>query len=121
MISALNLIRGHVVGALKSGPLTRADARRLRSVEREPELASLEDVHLLLVAHGVIGARLRHCALALEQLPVAPETLWAWVMEYDGRELAELLACGLTGEEIVTHLEQRTVPPGLARRHNLAS
>jgi hypothetical protein len=120
MFSALNLIRSHVVNALKPGPVSRVEARRLRTVEQSPEVATIEDVHLLLLAHGVTGARLRHCCLALEQLPVSPASLWGWAMEYDGVELAELLASGLPGEEIIAHLEQRTVPPGLTR-HDIAS
>jgi hypothetical protein len=121
MLPTWNVIRAHVVSAFKAGPLSRTEARRLRAVEREPELATIEDVHLLLVAHGVVGERLRHCGLALEQLPVPAAALWAWVMQYDGIELAELLASDLPGEEIVAHLELRTVPPGLARHQDLAS
>lgn len=107
--------------SVQGSPLSRAEDRRLREVERSPETAVWEDVHLLLVAHGVAGERLRHTCLALEQLPVDPQVAWRWIMAHDGVEFASLLAAGLSCYDLVEHLEMLTLPQELPRTVVLAS
>ncbi len=101
--------------------LSRSEDRRLREVEKSPETAVWEDIHLLLVAHGVAGERLRHTCLALEQLPVSPEVTWRWITEHDGVDFAGLLAAGLSCYDLVEHLELLTSPHDLPRTAVLAS
>ncbi len=105
----------------KGSPLSRAEDRRLREVEQSPEIAVGEDVHLLLIAHGVVGERLRHTCLALEQLPVSPPVIWRWITEHDGVELAELLGAGLSCYDLVEHLVLMTLPQDLPHTVVLAS
>ena len=106
---------------LKPSMLSRAEDHRLRAVEQAPELAVWEDIHLVLVAQGVAGERLRHTCLALEQLPISPALVWRWIMEHDAVDFAELLAAGLSCYELLEHLELLTVPHGLPHTAALAS
>ncbi|MAS55705.1 MAG: hypothetical protein CMJ44_13980 [Pimelobacter sp.] len=70
------------------------DARRLRRVARHPELATHADIELLLRAHGVVETKVWAAIDQLEQLGVSAQLAWAFVMEYDGVELADTLASG---------------------------
>lgn len=119
--SLRNRFSNHVGNAVTPSLLSRAEDRRLRAVEQSPEIAVWEDIHLVLVAHGIAGERLRHTCLALEQLPVTPQVAWRWIMAYDGNDFAGLLASGLSCYELVAHLELITVPQDLPRNVVLAS
>jgi hypothetical protein len=89
MILHLSSARAHATSALGR------DARHLRRVARDPARCTLRDIELLLGAHGV---PLDKIAVALDRLTVLgtpPPLAWAFVMAYDGIELADALADSL--------------------------
>jgi hypothetical protein len=73
------------------------DSRRLRHVARRPELATHADIELLLRAHGVVETKVWAALDHLKQLGVSAQLAWAFVMEYDGVELADTLVSGAWG------------------------
>lgn len=85
MILLLSSVRAHLDDAFGHG------ARRLRQVAADPGSATLDDIELLLLAHGVpertTWDAVDHLAVSELTAPVA----WAYAMEYDGAELAQAL------------------------------
>ena len=85
-----------------------ASARRLRAVADDPAWATVDDLAILLRAHGVGEIKVLAVCDYLALTDIAPSVVWAWVLEFDGTELSRLLASDLTEAAIVEHLERRT-------------
>lgn len=82
--------------------------RRLRAVSMAPSIATAEDVELLLRAHGVAEPGVWAVCDYLVLSDVCPVQVWTWVMEFDGSELACLIASELDSVEVLEHLESLT-------------
>ncbi len=67
------------------------DARRLRRVARTPGIATLNDVELLLTAHGLPATTVWATVDQLAGRGVGAPVAWAYAMEYDGVALVEAL------------------------------
>ncbi len=67
------------------------DARRLRRVARTPSIATLDDLELLLRAHGVPEQRIWAALDGLVTIELSAPLAWAFVMEHDGTALADML------------------------------
>lgn len=87
------------------------DARRLRRVERDPRISTPADIEALLRAHGVREDRVWTVTDRIEAADLEPALVWAWTMQHDGVELADLCRSRLTHDEVRTHLAERTMPP----------
>ncbi len=67
------------------------EARRLRRVARTPGIATLDDLELLLRAHGVPERKIWSALDRLVTFGLSAPVAWAYAMEYDGTELADML------------------------------
>lgn len=85
-----------------------AGDRRLRAVADDPSSATLDDIAILLRAHGVEEVRVLSVCDYLALTDVDPCVVWHWVLEYDGTELSKLLASDLTQAAVAEHLDRRT-------------
>ncbi|MCW2812807.1 MAG: hypothetical protein JWN84_262 [Nocardioides sp.] len=86
------------------------DARRLRTVERDPRIATAADIEALVRAHGVREERVWAVADRMESARLEPALVWSWTMQHDGPELADLCRSRLTDAEVRAHLVARTMP-----------
>lgn len=67
------------------------DARRLRRVARTPGIATSDDLELLLRAHGVSEQKIWGALDRIAAIGLSAPIAWAFVMEHDGTELADML------------------------------
>lgn len=88
MVSPLLAARVHAIDRFGR------DARRLRRVARMPGIATLDDLELLLRAHGVPEQKIWGALDRLVTIGLSAPVAWAFVMEHDGTELADMLTLG---------------------------
>lgn len=85
------------------------DARRLRTVERDPRKATAADLELLVRAHGVPEEKVWAVTDRIDAAQLQPALVWSWTMQYDGVELADLCGSSLSDAEVHAHLVAKTM------------
>lgn len=105
MILHVTSLRGQLSTALSR------DARRLRHVARHPGTTTLNDIEMLLRAHGVPEVKVWTAMDRLSGSEITPPIAWAFAMEYDGAELAEVLMTTTPGSGVGRHVDGA---PGLS-------
>lgn len=79
------------------------EARQLRRVARVPGSCTVDDIALLLRAHGVPEPRIGAALERLSVIDVSPPVAWAFAMEYDGTELADVLMVSTPDRDMHRH------------------
>ena len=85
--------------------ISRQSHRRLTAVAADPDIATIDDLDLLLAAHAVGEHRAGEALDRALCMRLDPPLLWAWVMAFDGHELAALLCSELADDLLVAVLE----------------
>lgn len=88
------------------------DARRLRQVAAQPGIATLGDIELVMRAHGVPERLIWGVVDRLVYGDISAPLAWAFVMEYDGTELAEVLMKMSPEADLADHFD--SAPPASA-------
>lgn len=93
-----------------TGSGRRADAHRLRYVERRPGEATTADVARLLRAHELPEEEIRFVLAKAEELGVGAFTLWMWVKRFGVHALAVVLGADLPHAQLLRHLGEGSLP-----------
>lgn len=93
-----------------AGGSRRADARRLRHVERHPREVTTADVARLLRLHELPDEEVRFVLAKAEELGVGAFTLWMWIKRFDVHALAVVLGADLSHTELLRHLADGSLP-----------
>ncbi|MDN4162165.1 hypothetical protein [Nocardioides abyssi] len=88
----------------------RADAQRLRHVERHPRDVTTADVARLLRAHELPPEEIRFVLGKADQLGVGAFTLWMWIKRFDVHALAVVIGADIGHAELLRHLADGSLP-----------
>ncbi|NHC21723.1 hypothetical protein G6553_00865 [Nocardioides sp. IC4_145] len=88
----------------------RADARRLRHVERHPREVTTADVARLLRVHELPAEEVRFVLGKADDLGVGAFTLWMWIQRFDVHALAVALGADLSHADLLRHLADGSLP-----------
>lgn len=106
---------GVAVAMLVSRPPTpdarlRDYDRRLRRVQRDPELATLRDIENLLLADGVPAGDVTRVLRRAADQRIGARTMWRWADQHGPTRLVAVLDAGLGEDSLLDHLDAGTVP-----------
>lgn len=106
--STASLAAVGIAGMASVLPALGRGHRRLRAVERNPRIATADDIEALVRAHGVPEEQVWAVCDRVREAQLDPTEVWSWTLSYDGNELAALCASDLSDLEVAGHIADRT-------------